>query len=306
MYWKIKPLMLFLFISACNEKHSNGSQNQRIKVKSVESNYIIEVEDLPGIAESLNVKFLDLREKRNYDDEHIPAAINITREDIEDKGLPYSGGMPQKEQLENLFSRLGLETTDLLILYDDKGLCEAARLWWILQNYDFSNVKLLNGGFLSYKEYGGQTTKEIPKAIQSEFKLPSESTLKYFASRADVEQAISNNVLILDARTTDEYLGKMKKKDASRAGKIQGSKNIDWAEAVNFHMDKKFKNLEELESIYSRFASNKNDTIIVYCHSGVRSAHTTFVLTQLLGYKNVKNYDGSWIEWSYFNPTSIQ
>jgi len=82
---------------------------------------------------------------------------------------------------------------------------------------------------------------------------------------------------------------------------LENDTHIDWAEAINFHSDKKMKSLEELESIYSQPQLAQNDPIIVYCQSGIRSAHTAFVLTQLLNYKNVKNYDGFWTEWSYYS-----
>ena len=97
------------------------------------------------------------------------------------------------------------------------------------------------------------------------------------------------------------FLVKDKKKGAAKGGRIPKSVHIDWAEAFNYSGDKRIKPVEELKIIYNKLNIKKNDPIIVYCHSGVRSAHTTFVLTQLLGYKNVKNYDGSWTEWSYFN-----
>ena len=90
------------------------------------------------------------------------------------------------------------------------------------------------------------------------------------------------------------------KKGAKEAGRIPESIPADWAHSVNYEGDKKFKSLEELEAIYTSILPDKEQPIIVYCHSGVRSAHTNFVLSNLMGYKNIKNYDGSWVEWSHF------
>ena len=99
-------------------------------------------------------------------------------------------------------------------------------------------------------------------------------------------------------RTHNEYSGKRLKRGAGAAGRIKGSHWIDWSEAIDYHGDHQFKDIDELKEIYGRFIPSTEDTVVTYCHSGVRSAHTTFVLSELLGYPHVKNYDGSWTEWS--------
>ena len=96
-------------------------------------------------------------------------------------------------------------------------------------------------------------------------------------------------------------MGTRWKAGAAKAGRIPNSVNLDWSEAIHFDGNKKFKSLADLERIFARLGASKEDKIIVYCHSGVRSSHTYFVLTELLGYKNVLNYDGSWTEWSHTN-----
>jgi len=108
-------------------------------------------------------------------------------------------------------------------------------------------------------------------------------------------------VFLVDARSAEEYEGQLQKAGAKKAGRIPKSIHIDWSEAVDYGNTYTFKPISELEKIYGSIGASKEDTIIVYCHSGVRSSHTSFVLTQLLDYKNVLNYDGSWIEWSYYD-----
>jgi thiosulfate/3-mercaptopyruvate sulfurtransferase len=130
--------------------------------------------------------------------------------------------------------------------------------------------------------------------------------MKYFVSKEDIQKALSDKTVILDTRTQDEFSGKTQKKGASKAGRIPGSIHIDWADAIHFDGDQRLKSKHELDSIYGSLHISKDTPIIVYCHSGVRSAHTTFVLTQLLGYTHVKNYDGSWTEWSYFDELPIE
>jgi thiosulfate/3-mercaptopyruvate sulfurtransferase len=205
-----------------------------------------------------------------------------------------------------LFGNLGIKTDDTIIVYDDNGLCEASRLWWILQNYDFKNIKMLHGGISAWKLNNGKVTTDLPEVNPSVFRLTENPSMKYYVSKEELREALSKDVLILDTRTEDEFSGQRQKKGAFKSGRLPNSIHIDWAEAVNYNGDMRIKPLQELENIYKKLNIKKDDPIIVYCHSGVRSAHTTFVLTQLLGYKNVKNYDGSWTERSYFNDLPFE
>ncbi len=306
MNWKINIIIFLIFSLACNQENNKTTETLEPNEDSVHFSALIEAFELKESLDNPHVRVLDFRASGEYEKEHIGGAINISRKDITNDSFPYGGIMASADQIEMLFSKLGIQNDDTIVIYDDQGLCEAARLWWILQNYNFTNIKLLHGGLTAWKEVNGITNNKMPLISPSEFRLPNQRSMKYYASKTDVVLAIENTTLILDTRSMDEFSGNMKKKGAFDAGKIPTSKNIDWAEAVNFNGDKKFKTAQELETLYSQIAPNKNDAIIVYCHSGVRSAHTTFVLTQLLDYKNVRNYDGSWIEWTYHNQLSLK
>ena len=292
MNWKISALVGFLCVLSCK-----GLPEQELQKET--KTYVIEAAALKANFNSKGIKILDLSKKEVYQNEHIEGAMHLERKDITDSTYAYNGIMASKTQIEALFSKLGISTKDTLVLYDDIGLCEAARLWWILQNYNFENVQLLHGGLEAWKAVNGQVSNTIPTTVSSTFKLPEESSMQYYISKTEVSQALNDTVVLLDTRTRDEFLGHTQKKGATKAGRIPHSVNIDWAEAINYNTDKTFKPKATLETIYNTLNCKKNDLIIVYCHSGVRSAHTTFVLTQLLGYTNVKNYDGSWTEWSY-------
>ena len=130
--------------------------------------------------------------------------------------------------------------------------------------------------------------------------------MKYYFTKDEMLKAINMDVIILDTRSENEFTGERQKNGAKKGGRIPRSILIDWANAIDYHGDKKLKPKEDLEIIYKNFLPSKDDDVIVYCHSGVRSAHTTFILTQLLGYKNVKNYDGSWVEWSHFSDYLVE
>jgi len=281
--------IVFLFIS-CNNQ-----------VEKIGPNYIIEQGAFLKVYQNKNIKIIDFRKPELYAEKHIIGALNIWRSDIEDTSYPYGGMMASKEQLETLFSKLGITNSDTLLVYDDKGLCDAARLWWVLQNYGFTNFKMLNGGLTHWTAKGNELTKAQPVITKSNFTFQEKENPNLSIDKEQVFSAMHANTTIIDTRTQDEYSGKTQKKGAFKAGRIPNSKLIDWTRAIDYHGSKKIKSKEELEKIYSTLDVAKNDTIIVYCHSGVRSAHTTFILTQVLGYKNVFNYDGSWTEWSYFD-----
>jgi thiosulfate/3-mercaptopyruvate sulfurtransferase len=280
-------LFIFLFVILL------GCKSEEIPEK-----YLIELDEFETLSKLKSTKIIDFRKLKDFKKGHLNNAINVWRTDIEDSSFPYGGMKVNKKQLEKLFSRLGIENDDTLLLYDDKGLCDAARLWWVLQYYNFKNVKLLNGGLTTIKNASIPLTKENHNVTLSKFKFTGTNT-RFLASKEQIQKAINNNSIIIDTRTEAEFLGKYIKKGAFKSGKIPTSKLIDWANAIDYNESKKLKTVSELEVLYKDLPKNKNDTIYVYCHSGVRSAHTTFVLTQVLGYKNILNYDGSWTEWSY-------
>jgi thiosulfate/3-mercaptopyruvate sulfurtransferase len=301
MNWRISIVVVVLAFTACKEDKSTTTEANDQDIEQTEINYLIEADELLKIASDPNIKILDFRKPEFYAAEHIEGALNIWRPDIEDASYAYGGMMAGKEQIEQLFGNFGIHTNDTIIIYDDNGLCDSSRLWWILQNHDYTNVKLFHGGITAWKLVNGGVSQEVPVVVKTTFKLSDTPSMKYYVSKDDMLQAVNNETLIIDTRTTDEYSGKRQKKGAAIGGRIPKSILIDWANAVDYAGDKKMMPIAALDSIYNGLNVSKDDLIIAYCHSGVRSAHTTFVLTQLLGYTNVKNYDGSWTEWSHFN-----
>lgn len=268
--------------------------------------YLIGIKEFKELSKKSNVKIIDFRKLAAYTDGHIKNSIHIWRSDIEDGSFPYGGMKASKKQLETLFSKLGIDTKDTLLIFDDKGLCDAARLWWVLQYYNFTNVKLLDGGLSALKRAKIPLTTDESKVTATNFSFSTEINTAYYASRIQLERAVQKGAIIIDTRTTDEYLGNVLKKGAFVKGKIPTSQLLDWANSINYSGDQKIKTPLELEEIYAKIGAKKSDTIYVYCHSGVRSAHTTFVLTQRLGYKHVLNYDGSWTEWSYYKNLPLK
>ena len=311
MTLKIKvSICIFLALASCkNQKEKELSTTVVSKQKSYLSyQHLIEAEDLMTSRSQSNTKVIDFRKLEDYEKGHIPNALQVFRPDIEDSNYPYSGMMASKITIEKLFCRLGIQNGDTLVIYDDRGGADAARLWWVLQNYDYTSVKLLNGGLFAWVAADGELTEIKNTTIPSHFRLPTESSMRFMLKREDLEKSLSKDIgpLILDVRTHQEYSGKRQKSGAMKAGRIPNAQLVDWSRAIDFHGTHKFRTYEELEALYGKLGANKEDPIITYCHSGVRSAHTTFVLSELLGYTDVKNYDGSWSEWSYFDHLPVE
>jgi len=303
MIYRTNVLLLFwCTLLSCNRTKEKIVSKSMSDTEYHNNEHIIEADELVTLLKTKNIKIIDFRKKRKYLIGHIPGALNIWRPDIENANSPFQGMMANKETLEKLFSSLGIEKDDIVIAYDDMGLCNAARLWWVLKVYNFDTVKLLNGGWQAWKGIKGEISIRIPQVNTTTFSFTKTEEKALYADMTDVSKAISSNneVVFLDTRTSEEYSGKRQKKGAKRSGRIPKSINIDWMITIDVTKSQKFKSRKALEKIYAPLGQSKNKSIVAYCHSGVRSAHTTFVLTELLGYTNVKNYDGSWLEWSYY------
>jgi thiosulfate/3-mercaptopyruvate sulfurtransferase len=318
MYWRNSCIaILLIFLTSCKDQKDKIVSDTSVRVLDTSEvidtyknkTHIIEAETLLGSLNDPKLKIIDFRKQEDFKNGHIPNSLCVYRSDIEDSTYPYKGMMASKKTIETLFSELGINNGDTLVVYDDRGGCDATRLWWVLQNYDYTKVKIINGGLRAWIAANGPITSKEAVIEVSNFVLPNNGDTSLKIERQDLKtmMAKKNEILFLDVRTNDEYSGKRQKKGAAKAGRIPNSKLIDWSYAIDYRGTHKFRSYKELEVLYKeKLGVSKEDLIITYCHSGVRSAHTTFVLTELLGYTNVKNYDGSWSEWSYFNDLPIK
>ena len=259
---------------------------------------LISAAELTEIMEQDDVKIVDFRRMSMYMTGHIPGSISVWRSEQENPDAELAGMRANPEQMEAMLSEKGIAEDDLIVIYDAKGDYDASRMWWILTMYGHDKVRLLDGGLERWKALDKDTSIFPSSYDETDYSF-DESEIDYsmLAECEDVQAAIDNDqALIIDTRSEGEHTGEELKSGAERKGCIPASVWIEWTEALND--DLTFKSAEDLRAVYGEHVEGK-EIIIPYCQSAVRSSHTTFVLTQLLGVDaEVKNYDGSWIEWS--------
>ena len=207
-----------------------------------------------------------------------------------------------KAAFEALLSRYGIGNETTVVFYGDKNNWYAAYSYWLFKLYGHQDARLMNGGRTKWEQEGRAYTKDVPQFTPTSYHA-QERNLAIRAFRRQVEDVVQQGgVALVDVRSPDEYTGKLThmvnypQEGAQRGGHIPGAKSIPWATAANPE-NGTFKSAEELRAIYGGKGITPDQPVIAYCRIGERSAHTWFVLTQLLGYPDVRNYDGSWTEW---------
>jgi thiosulfate/3-mercaptopyruvate sulfurtransferase len=233
-----------------------------------------------------------------YEEGHIPGAIawNWTTELCD----TVQRDIIPKDAFEQLMMGSGVGNDTQVILYGDNNNWFAAWALWQMKIYGHQDVRLMNGGRKKWVAEGRELTKQVPEVTQTTYKAQAPD-LSLRAFLPEVQQAMANKAAALvDVRSPKEYTGEILAppglpETCQRGGHIPGAKSIPWGEACN--EDGTFKSANELQALYQGRGIAADRPVVAYCRIGERSSHTWFVLKYLLGYPNVKNYDGSWTEW---------
>jgi thiosulfate/3-mercaptopyruvate sulfurtransferase len=233
-----------------------------------------------------------------YTDAHIPGAIGFDwRKDLQDR---VRRDFLAPQAFGELFGSHGISNEHTIVLYGDRNNWFAAYTYWYLRYYGHEKVLLLNGPREKWISDGRPTSTEVPSYAAVSFTAkPGDEQIR--ARRDEVLAAIDAPTKLVDVRSPAEFAGEIispqgyEQEGAQRAGHIPGAASIPWSQAVRD--DGTFKSAEELRELYGGKGVLNGDEIIAYCRIGERSAHTWFVLHELLGRDHVKNYDGSWTEW---------
>ncbi|MBE2237435.1 MAG: sulfurtransferase [Caldilineaceae bacterium] len=235
-----------------------------------------------------------------YDVAHIPGAVKVDwHADLND---PVVRDYIDQAQFEALMSRLGISNDTTVVFYGDKNNWWATYAYWVFQLFGHTNAKVMDGGRMKWAAEARALTREVPTYAPTTYVAQPRNDATIRAFRDDVLAHISTGLPLVDVRSLGEYKGELlhmadyPQEGSLRGGHIPGAKSVPWARAAN--ADGTFKSAEELRAIYEQEQGLKpTDDVIAYCRIGERSSHTWFVLTRLLGYESVRNYDGSWTEW---------
>jgi thiosulfate/3-mercaptopyruvate sulfurtransferase len=243
-----------------------------------------------------------------YDEGHIAGAVKLHwRDDLQD---PVERDLVDKPTFERLMSERGISNDITLVLYGDKNNWFAAYAYWYLKIYGHEDVRILDGGRQKWTDESREFTTDTPQPKQAEYKA-SERDESIRSYRDAVRQEIGEqSKALVDVRSPQEYAGDLvappgyEQEGAQRAGHIPTAASIPWATAVRD--DGTFKSADELRELYEGKGVTPEKQVTAYCRIGERSAHTWFVLRELLGYEKVKNYDGSWTEWGNLVDVPIE
>jgi thiosulfate/3-mercaptopyruvate sulfurtransferase len=235
----------------------------------------------------------------SYDTGHLPGATGVNwKTQLTD---PVRRDLVSRDELESLLRAAGIDDDTTIVLYGDNNNWFAAWAYWQLRYHGIDNVRLLDGGRIKVEADGLPLTTDAPAHAPGSISVPAETREELRAYRQQVIDGLDGPGSLVDVRSPEEFRGELAapahlpQEAAQRRGHIPGAVNVPWATAVA--EDGTFKPIDQLRELYAAKGVDRGDEVVAYCRIGERSSHTWFVLHELLGYDNVRNYDGSWTEY---------
>jgi thiosulfate/3-mercaptopyruvate sulfurtransferase len=251
-----------------------------------EGHYIIEAKDLKDYMNKQGVVIVDMQKPEDYAKGHLAGAVNIPMANIV-ISVPVPNMLAPKEQIEAVLGAKGIGNDTTILIYDNNNNMEAARLWWTLQVYGHENAKVISGGIKAINAAKLQTNTETPSVASVKYTAKDKNT-DIIATIDEVKAQVNQpqkNTVILDTRSAEE----------NAEGTIPGSTLINYIE--NNYNDGTYKSVQDIKILYLENGIKPEKQVIMYCKTSVRAAQTYLAMYNA-GYRNLKVYDGAWLEWS--------
>lgn len=255
---------------------------------------IIDAKDALKIANEENVVIVDAQNSEAYSEKHVKNSVNISRKDIVIND-PVPNILASKEQIEAVMSASGISNDSMVVVYDNNNNMDAARLWWTLKVYGHENIKVVSGGIKALINTGAEISKEVPSITQTNY-IAKEKNTEMIATIDDVKSQVNNpdkNVMLIDTRSQEEY----------NEGTIPSSILMNYID--NNYNDGTYKSISDIKIRYLEAGLKPENTAIMYCKTSIRGAQTYLALYNV-GYRNLKLYDGAWVEWAKDSSLPVQ
>lgn len=255
---------------------------------------IISAEEALNLITEDNVALVDTQSSSDYSKEHVKGSVNISRNEITVLG-PYPNMLADQEKIEKVLGESGISNNTTVIAYDNNNNMDAARLWWTMKVYGHQDVKVVSGGKQALVKAGADLTDQTNQIVATTYNAEQKNT-DMIATKDDVKQQVNNpseDTVILDVRTIEEI----------NMGTIPGSICINYVE--NNYADGTFRPIKNIHLIYREAGIDPRKSIIMFCKTSIRAAQT-YVALHNAGYRNLKLYDGAWVEWSSDGSLPVQ
>jgi len=284
---------LLLIVTTAHAKDGGGQSKDK---GFANAGLLVSVEELAAHLGGGGLRLLDARPPEQYAVGHIPGAANLPLAEI----TRTVNGVPEMlaplAELEQALGQRGVTQDTRVVIYDDVGGILATRLFWALDYLGHTRVSVLDGGFTLWQREGRSTSQQVPSPEATH--QQGEAQPGRVADRAWVQAHLQDAAVVLvDARSPEEFAGEVPGRDVKRPGHIPGAVNVEWVRNLTTTEPPQFRPAAELEALYQQAGVTPDKEIAVYCRTGVRASHDYFVL-RMLGYPRVRLYDGSYLEWS--------